>query len=79
VRPPARQGNVPSPASRTPTRSRRRARRWEIPPEPGADASEGLEAAQRIEKIAQRAIPVLTGVLLIISAQQGEQQRPVAG
>ncbi|GAA2751713.1 hypothetical protein [Amnibacterium kyonggiense] len=47
--------------------------------EPSGDSSEQLQAAQRVEKVTQWAIPVLTGVLLVLNAQQGEQQRPVAG
>lgn len=47
--------------------------------EPGADTSGTLAAAQRVEKLTQWAIPLLTGVLLVLSAQQGEQQRPIAG
>ncbi len=45
--------------------------------EPGAGASDELAAAQRVEKVTQWAIPLLTGVLLVLSAQQGEQQRPI--
>lgn len=47
--------------------------------EPGAAASKELATAQRIEKVTQWAIPLLTGVLLVLNAQQGEQQRPAAG
>lgn len=47
--------------------------------EPGAGTPDDLAAAQRTERALQWAIPVLTGVLLVLSAQQGEQQRPVAG
>jgi hypothetical protein len=47
--------------------------------EPGASASDELAAAQRAEKVTQWVIPLLTGVLLVLSAQQGEQQRPIAG
>lgn len=47
--------------------------------EPGSDASDELAAAQRVEKVTQWAIPLLTGVLLVLNAQQGEQQRPIAG
>ncbi|MGT2426079.1 hypothetical protein [Amnibacterium kyonggiense] len=47
--------------------------------EPSEDASKQLATAQRIEKVTQWAIPALTGVLLVLGAQQGEQQRPVAG
>lgn len=44
--------------------------------EPDALASEGLKSAQRQLKIVQWAIPALTGVLIVMGAQQGEQQRP---
>lgn len=47
--------------------------------EPSADASKQLATAQRVEKVTQWAIPALTGLLLVLGAQQGEQQRPVAG
>lgn len=47
--------------------------------EPDASTSKELATAQRIEKVTQWAIPLLTGVLLVLSAQQGEQQRPAAG
>ena len=47
--------------------------------EPGAATSEDLAAAQRLQKVFQWATPVLTGVLLVLAAQQGEQQRPFAG
>ena len=47
--------------------------------EPGSSTSDDLATAQKAEKALQWAIPVLTGVLIVLSAQQGEQQRPVAG
>jgi hypothetical protein len=47
--------------------------------EPGANASDQLASAQRVEKLTQWAIPALTGVLLVLGAQQGEQQRAGAG
>ena len=47
--------------------------------EPGAGASDALAAAQRQQKILQWVTPVLTGILVVLAAQQGEQQRPVAG
>jgi hypothetical protein len=47
--------------------------------EPGAGASDELQAAQRVERITQWAIPALTAVLLVLGAQQGEQQRASAG
>ncbi|MBG6055687.1 hypothetical protein IWX81_002110 [Salinibacterium sp. CAN_S4] len=46
---------------------------------PGPGASEELAAAQKQQNILQWVTPVLTGILLILAAQQGEQQRPVAG
>lgn len=47
--------------------------------EPGPDASPELASAQRQQRILQWVTPALTAVLLILAAQQGEQQRPVAG
>ncbi len=47
--------------------------------EPGAGSSSQLASAQRVEKVTQWAIPLLTGVMLVLGAQQGEQQRPGAG
>jgi len=47
--------------------------------EPGSSASDELATAQRAEKVLQWAIPVLTGVLIVLGAQQGEQQRPGQG
>jgi len=47
--------------------------------EPGATSSEEFAAVQRQQKVLQWALPVLTGVLVVLAAQQGEQQRPVAG
>ncbi len=47
--------------------------------EPKADASPELKSAQQQLKVAQWAIPVLTGVLIVMGAAQGEQQRGVAG
>jgi hypothetical protein len=47
--------------------------------EPGANASKTLESAQRQQKVLQWVLPLLTGVLVVLAAQQGEQQRPVAG
>ncbi len=44
--------------------------------EPSTTASKDLQSAQQQLKIAQWAIPVLTGVLVVMGAQQGEQQRP---
>ena len=47
--------------------------------EPAETSSSELASAQRQLRINQWAIPVLTGSLLVLGAQQGEQQRPVAG
>ena len=47
--------------------------------EPSASSSSELRSAQRQQKVLQWAIPVLTFVLVVLAAQQGEQQRPVAG
>jgi hypothetical protein len=47
--------------------------------EPSAEASDALKSAQRQQKVLQWALPLLTGVLVVLAAQQGEQQRPVAG
>jgi len=47
--------------------------------EPDAASSKALAAAQRKQKVLQFTIPVLTGVLIVLGAQQGEQQRPLAG
>lgn len=47
--------------------------------EPSPTASEELASAQRQLKIAQWAIPALTGVLVVLGAQQGEQQRDARG
>ena len=44
--------------------------------EPAADASDDLAAAQRQLKMIQFAIPAITGALVVMAAQQGEQQRP---
>ena len=47
--------------------------------EPSPTASKKLAAVQRKQKVMQWVIPLLTGVLLVMGAQQGEQQHPVAG
>ena len=44
--------------------------------EPSAAASPELEKAQKQLKITQWAIPAVTAVLLVMGANQGEQQRP---
>jgi hypothetical protein len=47
--------------------------------EPDPTASAALVAAQKKQRILQWTIPALTAVLVVLGAQQGEQQRPVAG
>lgn len=44
--------------------------------EPSSGASKELAAAQRQLKVVQWAIPAVTGVLVVLAAAQGEQQRP---
>ena len=45
--------------------------------EPSPTASKDLAAAQRQLQITQWAIPAVTGALVVLGAQQGEQQRPL--
>lgn len=47
--------------------------------EPAPGASDELASAQRQLRILQWATPALTGVLVVLGAQQGEQQRGIAG
>lgn len=47
--------------------------------EPGPSSSPQLASAQRQLKVLQSVLPLLTGTLIVLGAQQGEQQRPVAG
>jgi hypothetical protein len=47
--------------------------------EPGAGSSSELSGALRLQKVLQWTTPVLTAVLIVLAAQQGEQQRPVKG
>lgn len=47
--------------------------------EPDSDASAPLTSAQKQQRILQWILPALTGALIVLGAQQGEQQRPVAG
>lgn len=47
--------------------------------EPAETASAALASAQTQQRIVQWVIPALTGTLIILGAQQGEQQRPAAG
>ena len=44
--------------------------------QPSGQTPEDVAAAQRQLRIVQWAIPVLTGVIVVLGAQQGEQQRP---
>lgn len=44
--------------------------------EPSAATPDDVAGAQQRLKVLQWSIPVLTGVLLVLSAQQGEQQKP---
>ena len=47
--------------------------------EPQSGSSDELESAQKQQKLLQWAIPALTGVMIVLAAHQGEQQRPIAG
>lgn len=47
--------------------------------EPSSESSDALKKAQSLQKRLQWVTPVLVGIVLILGAQQGEQQRPVAG
>lgn len=47
--------------------------------EPSATASKSLASAQKQQKVLQWLIPLFTLGMVILAAQQGEQQRPVAG
>lgn len=47
--------------------------------EPDENASASLASTQRQQRIMQWVLPALTGVIIVLAAQQGEQQRPVAG
>lgn len=47
--------------------------------EPNSGASESLTSAQSQQRILQWVTPALTAILVILAAQQGEQQRPLAG
>lgn len=44
--------------------------------EPDASTPDGVASAQRQLRYLQWALPVLTGSLVVLGAQQGEQQRP---
>lgn len=47
--------------------------------EPGPNSSKELATAQKQQRVLQWVTPALTAVLVILAAQQGEQQRPMAG
>lgn len=47
--------------------------------EPAETASTALASAQNQQRVVQWVVPTLTGILIVLGAQQGEQQRPVAG
>ncbi|CAA9330401.1 MAG: ABC-type Mn/Zn transport systems, ATPase component [uncultured Nocardioidaceae bacterium] len=47
--------------------------------EPSPTASSDLASAQKQLQLLQWVTPALTGALLVLGAQQGEQQRPLAG
>jgi len=47
--------------------------------EPDSNSSKELASAQTQQKYLQWATPALTLVLIVLAAQQGEQQRPFAG
>ena len=44
--------------------------------EPSSDTPEDVASAQRQLRYLQWALPVLTGTVVVLGAQQGEQQRP---
>lgn len=47
--------------------------------EDSSQNSSELTTALRVQKVTQWAVPVLTAVMIILGAQQGEQQRPITG
>lgn len=47
--------------------------------EPRAGDSAELTTALRQQKVLQWVLPAMTGVLIVLAAQQGEQQRPLEG
>ncbi|WP_210650320.1 hypothetical protein [Nocardioides sp. SYSU D00065] len=61
---------------------RRVSQQTHVPAESGTDPSAGtpadVAAAQRQLKLLQWAIPALTGALVVVSAQAGEEQRPAS-
>lgn len=47
--------------------------------EPNSTASRELASVQQQQRVVQWVLPAVTAVLIVLGAQQGEQQRPVAG
>ncbi|GHD41642.1 hypothetical protein D9V29_01845 [Mycetocola manganoxydans] len=47
--------------------------------EPKPEAPESMQTAQKVQKVLQWVTPALTLVMIVLGAQQGEQQRPVKG
>ncbi|SES47837.1 hypothetical protein [Actinokineospora terrae] len=47
--------------------------------EPAPTTTPGVSSAQQQLRLLQWAIPLLTGALIVLGAQQGEQQRPLHG
>ena len=47
--------------------------------DPKKGASRGLTRAQRMQRFLQWTTPALTAVVIVLAAQQGEQQRPIKG
>jgi hypothetical protein len=47
--------------------------------EPSSETSDRLASAQRQQRILQWVTPAVTLVLIVLGAQQGEQQRPIKG
>lgn len=47
--------------------------------EPDETTSPELASRQRAQRVVQWIVPVLTGTMIVLASQQGEQQRPGAG
>jgi len=47
--------------------------------EPDTTTSPELASRQRAQRVVQWMVPALTGTMIVLGAQQGEQQRPAAG
>jgi succinate dehydrogenase/fumarate reductase cytochrome b subunit len=47
--------------------------------EPKPDAPQGMQTAQSVLRVLQWVTPLLTLVIIVLGAQQGEQQRPIKG